>query len=57
MKDGRFIENNYRRRRECKECKIRFTTYEMLDDDYHNLNGSIENFKDDLKDFIRKYGT
>lgn len=57
VKDGRFVENNYRRRRECTKCKIRFTTYEMIDDDYHYLKGSIQNFKDDLSDFIKKYGT
>ena len=31
-----------RRRRECKKCKTRFTTHEILEDDYNSLGANFK---------------
>ena len=31
-----------KRRRECKNCKTRFITYEILEDDYNNLGADFK---------------
>ena len=40
--DSRKSHNTIRRRRECLNCGLRFTTYEVLDYDYQDLKKLLE---------------
>lgn len=52
--DSRPAEFGYRRRRECRDCGYKFTTYEISETNYHMLRSS-ERILNTVKEWLEEY--
>lgn len=54
--DSRKREEHIHRSRECKDCGGRFSTYEITDEMYFEFKTNMNDFKEELTEFIKSYG-